>query len=105
VLSTRWTESGEGRTSGLYRGSRGRRYEEQEYKGDGEDGVDQVKERTIASWHLDDLLVTVGVDDPGDGTDRESLAGPGSERRAQKMYHLACHRIKRTPLPSAPTVD
>ena len=40
----------------------------------------------------------------GDGTDREGLAGPRSERRAWKTYHLAYHGIKRMPLPSAPIV-
>jgi hypothetical protein len=40
---------------------------------------------------VDDFPVVVGVDDLGDGSDREGLTGPRSERRAWKTYCLARH--------------
>ena len=54
---------------------------------------------------MDDVPIAIGVDDPGDGSDREGLAGPGSERRARETYHLARHGIKRTPLPILPIIE
>ena len=41
--------------------------------------------------YIDDLSISVSIDDLGDRSDSKDLAGLWGGRRACKTYHLVCH--------------